>query len=77
MTHPDFQVAISFLEKYDRALAERLDEGLRATLSGPVFAYWRHQSLIAGKDETQAFGPVFANRKTVDIVIYRDDWGVV
>lgn len=75
MTLPDFQVAISFLQRHDRALAERLDQALRATLSGPLFVYWRHQSLIAGKDETQAFGPIFANRKTVDVVIYRDEWG--
>lgn len=75
MTVPDFQVAISFLERYDRGLAEALDESLRASLEGPVFVYWRYQSLIVGKDETQAFGPIFANRKTVDVVIYREEWG--
>ncbi len=75
MTVSQFQLAISFLDRHDRDLAERLDGLLSAALPGPIFVYWRHQALIAGKDETQAFGPIFENPTTVDVVIYRPDWG--
>ncbi|NOT09435.1 MAG: hypothetical protein HOP28_14690 [Gemmatimonadales bacterium] len=70
-----FEVAISFVDQFDRGMAERLFVDLAPRLTGDVFVYWRHQDLLAGKRQEDGFGPIFRSNSRVVVVLLRPEWG--
>jgi hypothetical protein len=68
-----YDVALSFLDARDEALATRLADALRERFE--VFVYTERQRELVGRDGVEAFAGVFGKEARVIVVLYREEWG--
>lgn len=69
----NYDVAFSFLDAADQALATRLADALRERFR--VFIYTERQRELVGKDGVEAFASVFGKESRVVVVLHREAWG--
>ncbi len=68
----EYEVAFSFLQD-DEGLAYEINDLIKDRYS--TFIYSEHQKELVGKDGTETFRQVFAEKARIVVVLYREGWG--